>query len=829
MKRQKKFQNLLVILILIILLTIFFFPAVILQKTFITTGLIQSDLMNQNYPLKAAYGDSLKKGKLLLWSPFISNGYPVFAEGQTGELYPINLLFFKFLPNLQAFNFSLLIHYFFAAFFTYLFVRKILKLSQAPGLLAALVYSLSGFFMTHLVHPAMIQVASFIPLNFLLVEKIIQSARGTWQMAHSKENNVPPTTLYVLALAIIFALQALAGHHELLYFTIVFLLIYLFIRSLQIYQSGFFRYVLRTTCYVLFSGFLAICLSAVQLLPTLELIKFSTRKIGLSYQGATAYLFPFSHLLTFIKPQDFKFTSVMDYTSKFPDAINLWETYGYVGIIPLILAGVAIVVWIFSIVKKRSKTEIRNWKSLASPKISPKWENGKKVNLTSTFIILLIISLLLALGRSTPFFKLLWWTIPGMKFFKYPTRFLIFTEFSLAILAAIGLEELGSRVRGLGFRVRKSLSKKPIRCTLYSIPYILLILTFLDLFINNRPINPTIDPKAWFQPPPSVSFLSQNLGHARFHTLRTTPFDYSLIDDINAQFDLKNLLPADFNLLFGLRQTDALAGLLLSRHVQLNHQVPNSILSLDEKNKNTLIPPPVWIRIISLQAAKFLLSPIPFDHPVLKLVGTIPFNKPLTFNIYLLTKTGQKHEKIPVTNVYIYENSQSFPRAFIVPKASVTSKDEKEILKLLSTQEINFKEEVLLEEKPKKIGNWKLEIPRPELGTKVGNWKPSVDITEDTNDKVVINTNSGNPGFLVLADTFYPGWKASIDGLPTKIYRANFDFRAIILPEGEHEVEFVYKPLSFRIGKIISLVTGGLVILFFTLRKKIKINLFKFS
>ena len=771
---QRSGKNLSAGLILIILITIFFFPVAVLQKTFITTGLIQSDLMNQNYPLKAAYGNALKKGKLLLWSSLIGNGYPVFAEGQTGEIYPINLLFFKFLPNLQAYNYSLLVHYFLAAFFTYLFVRKVLKLNQAPGLLAALVYSLSGFFMTHLVHPSMIQVASYIPLNFLLVEKIIRSKQRT-------KNKEQRTVRYATVLAIVFTLQALAGHHELLYFTVVFLFFYILIRTLQLYRENFFRCLLSVVCCLLIAGLLALGLSAIQILPTLELIKFSTRKTGLSYQEATAYLFPLSHLLTFIKPQNFKFTSVVDYASKFPDAINLWETYGYVGVIPLILAVVAIILWILNTFTKQPKTK---------SKTPGNWE------ITATFVFLLLLSLLLAFGRSTPLFKFFWKTVPGIKFFKYPTRFLVFTEFSLAILAALGVEYLCH--------------------SLFVIRYSLFALTFLDLFFNNRPINPTVDPQVWFQPPPSALFLQQNLGFNRFHALRTTPFDYSLTEDLQIQFDLKNLLPADFNILYGVRQTDVLAGLLLSRHTQLNHQVPNSILSLNRKDKNTLLPPPTWMRIISLQAGKFLLSPIPFNHPALKLVETIPLTKPLTFNIYLLTKDGQEHEKVSVASIYLYENLQSLPRAFIVPKAFITSEDEKGILKLLSTQDINFKNEVLLEENPPKISNSQFLI---------SNSLSEAEIVEDTDEKVVIKTKSEKPGFLVLADTFYPGWRVFVDGSPTKIYRANFNFRAIVLPKGEHKVEFVYQPRLIKIGAMTSLTTGGVIVLFLVLRKKVRIKI----
>ena len=53
---------------------------------------------------------------------------------------------------------------------------------------------------------------------------------------------------------------------------------------------------------------------------------------------------------------------------------------------------------------------------------------------------------------------------------------------------------------------------------------------------------------------------------------------------------------------------------------------------------------------------------------------------------------------------------------------------------------------------------------------------------------------------LVLSDMYYPGWKAFVDGEETKIYRADYTFRAIPLNAGTHQVEFVYDPISFKVG-----------------------------
>ena len=59
----------------------------------------------------------------------------------------------------------------------------------------------------------------------------------------------------------------------------------------------------------------------------------------------------------------------------------------------------------------------------------------------------------------------------------------------------------------------------------------------------------------------------------------------------------------------------------------------------------------------------------------------------------------------------------------------------------------------------------------------------------------------------MLADTYYPGWKSAVDRRDTKIYIANYAFRAVKVPAGEHRVTFRYEPASFRWGLRITLGT----------------------
>ena len=83
----------------------------------------------------------------------------------------------------------------------------------------------------------------------------------------------------------------------------------------------------------------------------------------------------------------------------------------------------------------------------------------------------------------------------------------------------------------------------------------------------------------------------------------------------------------------------------------------------------------------------------------------------------------------------------------------------------------------------------------------------------DSGNAVTIHASSPHAGWLILADTFYPGWQATIDGAPVEIQIANGAFRAVSFPAGDHTIEFRYEPLSVRLGLIISLASLTIIVM----------------
>ncbi len=150
-------------------------------------------------------------------------------------------------------------------------------------------------------------------------------------------------------------------------------------------------------------------------------------------------------------------------------------------------------------------------------------------------------------------------------------------------------------------------------------------------------------------------------------------------------------------------------------------------------------------------------------------------------------------------DVAVYENHDVLPRAFVVHEAQAVPDDEDA---LLSLQDPAFDPaaQVLLAS-----GSAPLEVA-PSSGTDQVQW-----LVYDSR-RVALQVRSAGDGYLVLTDSWYPGWRASVDGHETPVVRADLVFRAIFLPAGEHRVEFSYAPSSFQMGLLISL--AALAVLF---------------
>ena len=88
----------------------------------------------------------------------------------------------------------------------------------------------------------------------------------------------------------------------------------------------------------------------------------------------------------------------------------------------------------------------------------------------------------------------------------------------------------------------------------------------------------------------------------------------------------------------------------------------------------------------------------------------------------------------------------------------------------------------------------------------------SVQIAAYEPERVAITADVASPAVLVLADAFYPGWQATVDGIPAPILRANLMFRGLALAPGRHEIVFSYRPTAWRLGAAITLIAVAILV-----------------
>lgn len=88
-----------------------------------------------------------------------------------------------------------------------------------------------------------------------------------------------------------------------------------------------------------------------------------------------------------------------------------------------------------------------------------------------------------------------------------------------------------------------------------------------------------------------------------------------------------------------------------------------------------------------------------------------------------------------------------------------------------------------------------------------------VEFKEYTPNRVSLQVKAPRDGYVVLSDTYFPGWEAKVDGIPTLLWRANHAFRAVQVEAGDHTIVMEYNPRQFRRGlQIASLTLGSLML-----------------
>lgn len=322
----------------------------------------------------------------------MGNGFPLLGEGQIGVFFLPNLILYLLFSPVTAYNLSLVCIFLFFGWGMYgLFIH--FRISPLIAIFGALSLTFSGFMIPQIPHITLLQALSLFPLMILLGIRFLENL----------------SVRKGLLLAIIGSQQFFAGFPQVTVLTWGFIGIYIF------YHARSFKRAMMSFSMIGVVVFAMIALSAIQLFPSLEFLKYTDASGGFDQQTATFFSYPYKQFLTLLHP--YLLGSPKD--GSFPpfyklDGTIFWETSGFVGILPLI----GLIIYGFSA--------------------------NKNKRLNNALWILLFGSALLMLGKYSPLYFV--FSFPPLNLFRVPARFLWYFSPTLVIMSCLGFEFIRSKL-----------------------------------------------------------------------------------------------------------------------------------------------------------------------------------------------------------------------------------------------------------------------------------------------------------------------------------------------------------------------------------------------
>ena len=584
----------------------------------------------------------------------------------------------------------------------------------------------------------------------------------------------------VALLALFCALQLLAGHAQTSFYSGVIVGFFALYRlaQRQVPEGGSrIRRSLLAVGGLLLAAVWGVALAAIQLLPTAELAAHSQRAGNLT-DMTFAYELSFWpwRLITLLAPDFFGNPARGEYWAYG----TYWEEAAFVGVLPLMLAALALVAW---------------WRKR-------KQSAGGPLTVVPFLAILCLVSILLALGNRTPLYPLLFRYVPGFGLFQAPARLTIGYALGVALLAGIGADtvRITPRIRtvlrvvliaGLGIGlaalvarlalpdVRDSFAGSVLRLgvSLAVASGVLLLrgrrlpgkrweglviaVVVVDLLLFGWGLAPGTAPAVYRDPVATAEFL-ETQPPGRMHV------DRVYAQQVYDQYvSLAVLGPSDVAYLQGLRES-------LLPNLNSTHHLPGS------GNYDPLTIGAYDDLYDLLQGTPDMEASL----PLLNLFGARYLVSDRELDLFLLYNKGP----------YIYANEAALPEAYVVHQARIVE-DAQKRLEILQDPRFDPRVEVILSHPLPSV---------PVPGPRESRDEPS-SVLREGQGRVIIEIAMTRPGYLVLTDTYYPGWQATVDGNPVEILEANHTFRAVQLDRGEHTIVFAYEPSSFRLGAWITL------------------------
>lgn len=691
------------------------------------------DVIRMMYPWKSLVIDQLKAGQIPFWNPYNFSGTVLLANIQSTIFFPGTLLFLL-LPLLPSWIFSVIALPFIFSIFWFIFFKS-LKLSNPSAIFGSICAANLTYLNVWTEQLVLLQSIFFLPLIL-------------WAINRQKYFLIP----------LFLAFSFFGGHPQTSLYVFILSGIYL------IYSKVSLKLII--IIYIL-----ALAISSVQLLPTVQLYSHSAREDATLQKSIQNTALPWSNLATILAPDYFGNPATKNFRHN-----NYDNSLGYAGIIAITLACIG----------------------LFTP---------DKSRLNKFFTLLAIFGLVFALKPMAVIFTYLHIPILSTGFLS---RNIFFFELSVAILAALSLDNLLKTkqkilmpiaiISSLYFFLTVITIFFPATDRVVSLKNLILPIgifitgTTAIIFLKTKfktlaiilIISLAIFEYGYFfnkyQPFAPSKFVFPN--HPVFSFLKTTGYDrYFGIDrayiENNFATYYRVYAPEGYDPLFSRRYGEFLAA-------SNDGKFPKSVPSYDAyvgKADNEFRK-----KLFDILGIKYLVDKT--DEPE-KDFG--PNDEKFPASEYTFIKQVNKWK--------YYQRKSVLPRVFL-SGSYILETNPKKIVETFYDASFNPKT-IILEIKP--------------------TIEPSESIINDAKiveyipNRVTIETKSDTPKLLFLSDNYYPGWVATIDGKETPILIADYTFRAITVPEGQHQIIFEYKSKVFYLGLSISLI--GLIILGICLKK----------
>lgn len=716
------------------------------------------DAADYAYPLMAYVAHAFREGVVPLWNPFVLNGYPAIGDTNTQVFYPINWILAgisEFTPHVVYVQ--LVVHYVLAGVSMFALCRHYGN-ETAGAVLGGLVFMFSGFMVGHLQHHSMLATASWLPLVVLCLELALD--RRQWRFA--------------VWGGVALAMSLLAGHSQSTFYILVVLSVYWIYRTTERWLRNRKVSVLaRDVGLGALMGVVALGIAAVQLLPAAEFVLESNRAGGRVLEMAGRGIPP-SGLASLLAPNYFGGIS-----GRYWGTIDISQQNLFMGTPTLALAVLAV---------------------LAAP--SPR---------VFFWTVMAGGSLLVAMGTATPLFPVLYHTFPGFGLFRQVVHSLFVFHFFCALLAAEGATRLWTGEISWRMRLGAVGAVGGVAVVVYV----------------NAPPPPT---------PAMAAQASTAIGGFLVGLVATGILFVVTRARISITFQAL-WVAVTFLEIWVLTGESVTIG-RLARHYEL--EAPPQAVAVVKKQAGIRDQELLYRSTLNLdqeylEKGLFRIYVSDGRHPFripedTLLLGVVGFNRALVHKVFsvdgytpIVLKRHQNFAESLVRrnrerflrltsakyDITIAEDKAALslvpdvlPRALIVPRAEVIS-DPQNVLDRLADPLFDPFASVVIEEHPSPpdvaVHGVSDSTTRLEGTTVV--------FKEYGPNRISIEATTSEGGYLLLNDSYDPGWKVSVDGRAARVFRANYLFRAVPLTPGAHELDFVFQPRAFRVGLTATLAT----------------------